>query len=277
MLRICLDDHDALLLLTSAAEDFARGSVPEGIFNCFTMDTMTALQQGGTRGIATSTSFRRLVAKTMAKQFMTAVEQACAPFQFALPTRAGRGCVGHAVQPPPSLRRRGQCEPQDRATRGEQGDPTMPLLFSLAVATRWRKSKNSCSMANFCSHSWTTCTCGEARPHSDHLRLVERQVVHDGKGPTSHGQDPHVEPCGSVPKRCRQCGVRKAYSWNSRRKRRLRSKVERRTDRKRGTTVARDPLGARSAKWMANPPPMCQPEAPPFPQDVAAQPVGVVR
>ena len=64
MLRVCLDDHEALLLLTSAAEDFARASVPEGIFNCFSMATMTALQkpEGGVRGVATSTSFRRLVA-----------------------------------------------------------------------------------------------------------------------------------------------------------------------------------------------------------------------
>ena len=87
MLRVCSDDHEALLLLTSVAEDFARASVPESIFNCFTMASMTA-SEGGIRGIATSTSFR-LVAKTMAKQFMKDVEQACAPFQFALSTRAG--------------------------------------------------------------------------------------------------------------------------------------------------------------------------------------------
>ena len=41
--------------------------------------------------------------------------------------------------------------------------------------------------------------------------------------------------------------------------------------------MARDLLGATSAKWMANHPPMCQPEVPPFHQDVAAQPVGMVR
>ena len=38
---------------------------------------------------ATSTSFRRLVAKTLATQFMSDVEKACAPFQFALSTRTG--------------------------------------------------------------------------------------------------------------------------------------------------------------------------------------------
>ena len=64
------------------------------------MATMAALQKAdrGIRGIATSTSFRRLLAKTLAKQFVVDVEQACAPFQFALSTRAATDCVGHAVR-----------------------------------------------------------------------------------------------------------------------------------------------------------------------------------
>ena len=40
-------------------------------------------------GIETGTSFRRLVAKTLAQQFGKAVEAVCAPFQFAVSTRAG--------------------------------------------------------------------------------------------------------------------------------------------------------------------------------------------
>ena len=52
---------------------------------------------GGIRGIATSTSFRRLVSKSLARQFMKNVEDACSPFQFALSTRAGTDCVAHAV------------------------------------------------------------------------------------------------------------------------------------------------------------------------------------
>ena len=49
MLKVCLDNTEALHLLTSAAEDFARSSIPDNIFKAFTMAT-------------TSTSFRRLVA-----------------------------------------------------------------------------------------------------------------------------------------------------------------------------------------------------------------------
>ena len=43
---------------------------------------MTALQKkdGGARGIATGTSFRRLVAKTLARQFGKQVESSALPF-----------------------------------------------------------------------------------------------------------------------------------------------------------------------------------------------------
>ena len=83
-----------------AAEDFARATVPREVSECFMLATMTALRKrdGGVRGIATGTSFRRLVAKTLARQFAHEVEAACAPFQFALSTRAGTDCVGHAVR-----------------------------------------------------------------------------------------------------------------------------------------------------------------------------------
>ena len=69
-------------------------AVPPSIFKAFMMINMTALQKrdGGVRGIATGTSFRRLVARTLARQFSTEVEAVCAPFQFTLSTRAG-----HAV------------------------------------------------------------------------------------------------------------------------------------------------------------------------------------
>ena len=51
--------------------------------------SMTALRKkdGGVRGIAIGTTFRRLVAWILARQFMREVEKTCAPFQFALSTR----------------------------------------------------------------------------------------------------------------------------------------------------------------------------------------------
>ena len=185
ILKVCLEDSETLALLTSAAEDFARATVPREVSECFMLATMTALQKkdGGVRGIATGTSFRRLVAKTLARQFAQEVEAACAPVQFALSTRAGTDCVGHAVRAAteanpqatvlsidgvgaydhvhrsammaklleiPALRglipfvksSYGQPSWTDadgvqhdihQHEGGEQGDPLMPLLFSLAI------------------------------------------------------------------------------------------------------------------------------------------------
>ena len=85
VLRVCLDDHETLDLLCSAAEDFARAQPPHDVMRTFMLANITALQKkdGGVRGIATGTSFKRLVSKTLARQFMTVVEETCAPFQFA--------------------------------------------------------------------------------------------------------------------------------------------------------------------------------------------------
>ena len=187
MLKVCLDDAEVMQLLFLAAQDMARAQIPESA-RSFMLARMTALRKkdGGVRGIATGTSFRKLVAKTLARQFGKVVESVCAPFQFALSTRAGTDCVGHAVMAMtdadpdatilsidgigaydhvlrsammskllsvPGLRgllpfvRSTYSHPtsywwQDavsvthqvhQAEGGEQGDPLMPLLFSLAI------------------------------------------------------------------------------------------------------------------------------------------------
>ena len=64
------------------------------------MATMTALGKpdGDVRGIATGTVSRRLVAKCLSRQFISDVEKVCAPYQFAMSTRAGTCCVGHAIR-----------------------------------------------------------------------------------------------------------------------------------------------------------------------------------
>ena len=50
------------------------------------------------RGIATGSSMRRLVARTLAKQFARKFDKECAPFQCALSIRAGTDCVGHMLR-----------------------------------------------------------------------------------------------------------------------------------------------------------------------------------
>ena len=95
-----LDEPETLDLLAEAAEQLARAEVPGPIARAYMTARLTALQKprGGVRGIATGATFRRLVARTLAKQFAEEVESACAPYQFAMSTRAGTDCVGHAVR-----------------------------------------------------------------------------------------------------------------------------------------------------------------------------------
>ena len=69
MLKVCLDDQETLQLLFCAADEFARGDVPRGVGHCFTLATLTALQKdGGVRGIATGTTFRRSKSASRSKQ-----------------------------------------------------------------------------------------------------------------------------------------------------------------------------------------------------------------
>ena len=60
--------------------------------------TTIAKKDGGVRGIATGTTLRRVVGRTLAKQYMKDFEDECSPFQYALSTRAGTDCVGHMLR-----------------------------------------------------------------------------------------------------------------------------------------------------------------------------------
>ena len=79
---------------------FAQGQVPDNIVAAVRLGRITALVKpaGGVRGIVVGDVFRRLVARTVAQQMGPAVEKATAPFQYALSTRAGCECIGHALQ-----------------------------------------------------------------------------------------------------------------------------------------------------------------------------------
>ena len=59
--------------------------------------TFASHHEGGVRGIATGCSLRRLVARTLARQFAQDFEKECAPFQYALSSRAGTDCVRHML------------------------------------------------------------------------------------------------------------------------------------------------------------------------------------
>ena len=99
-LKLMLDDTDSQELLLATCNLLAQGKVLVVIGTALMGAWLTALTKpsGGVRGIATGCTVRRLVARTLAKQFMKVFEAECAPFQYALSTRAGTDCVGHLLR-----------------------------------------------------------------------------------------------------------------------------------------------------------------------------------
>ena len=95
-----LDDTDTFHVLLSACNNLAQARVPGEIAQALMSARLTALTltDGGVTGIATGCSLRRLVARTMAKQFIKVFEAECSPSQYALSTRAGTDCVGHLLR-----------------------------------------------------------------------------------------------------------------------------------------------------------------------------------
>ena len=87
-------------LLCRVASLLAVGQVPDSTLEAVRLGRMTALSKpdGGVRGIVVGDIFRRLVARTIAKQVAEKVEAATAPFQYAPSTKAGCECVAHILQ-----------------------------------------------------------------------------------------------------------------------------------------------------------------------------------
>ena len=100
LLKPMLESGVDIQHLYDVASGFARGEVLPEVVDALRMGRMTALQKddGGVRGIVVGDVFRRVVARTIAKQFSKRGEAATAPFQFALSTRAGCECVTHLIR-----------------------------------------------------------------------------------------------------------------------------------------------------------------------------------
>ena len=83
------NDHDSELL-AGAASILAQGIIPGEVKDGMRLGRLTALRKpdGGVRGIVVGDIMRRLVARTMAKQVAKKAEEATAPFQYALTTKA---------------------------------------------------------------------------------------------------------------------------------------------------------------------------------------------
>ena len=89
-LRVLLDDEVCSELLASAAARLAGADLPPEAADALRLGRMVALTKptGGVRALVMGDVFRRLVARTLAQQFGEHFRMACAPFQYALSTRA---------------------------------------------------------------------------------------------------------------------------------------------------------------------------------------------
>ena len=101
-LKTLLVDEEALELLHGVAERLANADIPPEVARAVALGRMTALQKSGAqrrvRGIVVGDTFRRLVAKSLAKQFSQEFADACAPFQFGVATPGGTDCVTHFLR-----------------------------------------------------------------------------------------------------------------------------------------------------------------------------------
>ena len=90
-------EHD---LLAEAATHLARAQVPADVADGLARTRLTALRKadGGVRGIATGDTFRRLVSRTLAKEWPGTFDRATRPYQFAQQARAGTDALAARVR-----------------------------------------------------------------------------------------------------------------------------------------------------------------------------------
>ena len=95
-----LQEGEAIELLAEACALLAQACVPTKECKALAMARLTALRKpdGGVRGIATGDTFRRLVSKTFAREWVAKFDQATRPFQLALQARAGTDALAAHVR-----------------------------------------------------------------------------------------------------------------------------------------------------------------------------------
>ena len=185
-------------------------------------------------GLQLERPFCRLVAKT-ARQFGKAVEAVCAPFQFALSTRAGTDCVGHAVQS------HDRCQPRVYGPLDGVGALRSSFLSNFAQCPQSPRFVAFCEVHLRPNHDVRGKTAQESdtgsnkrkavgihdslcevrnrlRPDDtlfahlddvhvssppnrtrDGYNLLEHQLFGRGWDPTPHGQNSRVESCRDMP------------------------------------------------------------------------------
>lgn len=99
-LKVCLDDEVAMELLTEAGDCIAQGSLPACIADAMRLSQFTALRKpsGKVRGVAAGDTRRRLVGKTLARQYKRDFLDVVAPANFDLCDRSGTDALAHMLR-----------------------------------------------------------------------------------------------------------------------------------------------------------------------------------
>ena len=105
-----MDEDDTFELFLEAVSSLARAEIPEDISRALMLGRITALAKptGGVRGIAAGTTLRRLVARTLAKQYLADVEQvsprSSTPYPQGQAQTASGTCFAWPLTPGPTAR-----------------------------------------------------------------------------------------------------------------------------------------------------------------------------
>ena len=156
----------------AACSRLAQAKVPAQVATALMGARLTGVAKpdGGVRGLATGRTFRRLVARNLAKQFVKVFEAECSPFQYALSTMAGTDCVG------------------DMLRAATDGDPSMTILtvdgigaydyiFRSALLARWLEMPGAREILPFVRLS-----CAQPSCYGWHEQQGRRRTVTQAEG-----------------------------------------------------------------------------------------------
>ena len=98
--KICLEEDIALDVLHDVAQRVARAELPSIVRDAMLFSSLTAILKPNSRvrGISAGDTFRRLVAKTLARQYHNALKNTVWPFNFGLHDRSGTDAAIHLIQ-----------------------------------------------------------------------------------------------------------------------------------------------------------------------------------
>ena len=98
--KLCLENDTSFEALCEVAELLAQGRIPRRIADSLRISALTALSKpdNRVRGIAAADTLRRLVAKSLARQFQGIMRGAVAPHNFGISDRSGTDAAIHMLQ-----------------------------------------------------------------------------------------------------------------------------------------------------------------------------------